>query len=112
MNAINFQHYISQIQQWKNEGVETTEIIFRLQQQNLSEDMVNNVLNEWKKLHYAKKRNAGFIWVGTGGAIMLISFIISMLLFEKGQSFTFVLYTFTFLGIAIVFKGLIDILGW
>jgi hypothetical protein len=43
---------------------------------------------------------------------MLISFLISLMLYNQGQSFMYIFYSLTLVGIAIVFKGLIDILGW
>lgn len=112
MDAVHMQSYLDQIKQWKAEGLAASQIEIRLEQLQLPQDQFHSVLQEWKRICTAKKRDTGFIYAGVGGTIMLISFMLSLFLFQQGQSFMFVLYTFTFIGIGIVFKGLIDILGW
>lgn len=112
MDAVLLQSFLDQIKQWKAQGLAASKIQSRLEQMQLSEEQVTTILQEWKRIRTAKKRDAGFIYAGIGGTIMLISFILSFFLFQQGQNFMIVLYTFTFIGIGIVFKGLIDIIGW
>jgi hypothetical protein len=112
MDAVHLQSYLDQIKQWKAEGLAASQIETRLEQMQLPQDHFHFVLQEWKRLRITKKRDAGFIWTGVGGTIMLISFLLSLVLFQQGANFMYVLYSLTFIGIGIVFKGLIDILGW
>jgi hypothetical protein len=112
MDAKALQSMISQLKQWKAQGVEATAFSERLQLLQLNSSEIEMVLHEWKRLCTVQKRDAGFIYAGIGGTVMLISFLLSIFLFQQGQSFMYVLYSFTFIGIGIVFKGLIDILGW
>jgi hypothetical protein len=112
MDAVLLQSFLDQIKQWKAQGLADSKIQSRLEQMQLTEEQVTTILQEWKRIRTSKKRDAGFIYAGVGGTIMLVSFILSFFLFQQGQNFMIVLYTFTFIGIGIVFKGLIDILGW
>jgi hypothetical protein len=112
MDTNHLQAFIQKIKQWRAEGVPSPHIETRLKEQQLPDEHVHLILNEWKRIRTAKKRDLGFILTGIGGTIMLVSFLMSLFLFQQGQSFMMVLYIFTFIGIGIAFKGLIDILGW
>jgi hypothetical protein len=112
MDSTHLQTFIQKIKQWKAEGTMSSQIETRLKEQQLPDEEVHLILNEWKKITTTKKRDTGFIWCGAGGGIMLISFLISIMLYNQGQGFMYILYSLTLVGIVIVFKGLIDILGW
>jgi hypothetical protein len=112
MDAIHLQPFIQQLKQWKAEGIKSSQLEARLKEQELSDEQVNFILAEWKRISIAQKRDAGFIWGALGGGIMLISFLISLMLYNEGQGFMLILYSLTIIGIAMVFKGLVDILGW
>ncbi|MBX9785166.1 MAG: hypothetical protein K2X48_17905 [Chitinophagaceae bacterium] len=111
MESVHIQPFLDQIKRWKGEGLAASQIQTRLEQLQLPQEQLNSIIQEWKRICSRQKRDAGFMWTGIGGTIMLISFMLSMFLFQQNQNFLFVLYTLTFIGIAIVFKGLIDILG-
>lgn len=112
MDATHLQPFIQQLKQWKAEGIKPSQMENRLKEQQLPDEEVTLILSEWKRISIAQKRDAGFIWGALGGGIMLISFLISLMLYNEGQGFMLVLYSLTIIGIAMVFKGLVDILGW
>lgn len=104
--------YVAQIMDWKKEGIETSIILARLKEQNLSDELINDVMNQWKKIRYAKKRQIGLICCGLGGGLLILSFAITLTLFHSAHSFQFFLYGFTLLGITLLLKGMVDLLGW
>jgi hypothetical protein len=112
MDTNHLQTFIQKIKQWKNEGIQSSQIETRLKEHQLPEDEVQLILSEWKRCCIAQKRDAGFIWGAVGGGIMLVSFLISLMLYNQGQGFMLILYSLTIVGIAMVFKGLVNILGW
>lgn len=112
MDAQQLQPFIKTIKQWKAEGVLSSQIETKLKEQQLPEEQVHLILAEWKRCCLAQKRDAGFIWGALGGGIMLVSFLISLMLYNQGEGFMIVLYSLTIIGIAMVFKGLVNILGW
>ncbi|HEX4958874.1 MAG TPA: hypothetical protein VFV46_11900 [Lacibacter sp.] len=112
MNSNHLQPYLQQLKQWKAEGLLSAQMETRLKEQHLPEDEIGFILNEWKRITLAQKRDAGFIWGAAGGGLMLISFLVSLVLYNQGQGFMYILYSLTLIGIGMVFKGLVDILGW
>jgi hypothetical protein len=112
MDVNHLQPFIQKIKQWKAEGVLSSQFETRLKEQQLPDEQVQLILDEWKRCCIAQKRDAGFIWGAVGGGIMLVSFLISLLLYNQGQGFMLILYSLTVIGIAMVFKGLVNILGW
>jgi hypothetical protein len=112
MLSANANEYVAKVMQWKKEGVETSVIISRLKEQNLSESFVEDVMKQWKKIRYEKQRTSGLIFCGLGGCLLVLSFAITLALFDSAHSFSFFLYGFTLLGISLLLKGMVDLLGW
>ena len=112
MDTNQLHPFIQKIKQWKAEGMAASGLESRLKELQLPDEQVQFILTEWKRICIARKRDMGFILTGVGGGVMLVSFLLSLFMFQQGQSFLYVLYIFTFIGIAIAFKGLVDILGW
>ncbi|MFZ9719006.1 MAG: hypothetical protein ACO3BD_06580, partial [Chitinophagaceae bacterium] len=73
---------------------------------------INSLIEAYKKMRNESKQRFGLACCGAGGGILLISFLITFILFDTEHSFAFYLYGLTFIGITILFKGLIDLLGW
>lgn len=112
MDAMTKEQYLAQVFRLKKEGLEISQIILRLQEQNIPADTVETVIKEWKKIYYTKKRNQGFVYVGVGATLMVASFLISVFLFYADKNIEWALYGITFVGLGLTFKGMVDILGW
>ncbi len=54
----------------------------------------------------------GILWLGTGVALMGLSFCVNYCLFHAEQSFDIVMYTMTTIGAVCMTKGMGDILGF
>jgi hypothetical protein len=104
--------YVAQVMQWKKEGLETSAIRSRLLEQNIPEPMMQEIMNQWKKIRTTQKRNSGFLYCGIGGALLFSSFAITLSLFNTEYNFSFFLYGFTVAGISLVIKGMVDLMGW
>jgi hypothetical protein len=112
MDNVIIEQYLPKVFQLRKEGMELSQISLQLQEQNIPADTVNDIIQQWKKIHYTKKRNQGFIYVGVGTALMVFSFLLSVMLFYSDKSIEWALYGVTFVGLSLTFKGMIDILGW
>ena len=112
MMPITNDQCLALVTQWKKEGVSASEIQERLEQQNVPSSMADEVLLEWKKLNYARKRGIGLFCCGTGALLLFTSFLITLILFNTEHNFSLYLYGLTFIGISILFKGMVDLLGW
>jgi hypothetical protein len=104
--------YLPKVFQLKKQGMELSEISGLLLKENIPADTVDAILQQWKKIYYAKKRNQGFVYIGLGTSLMIFSFILSVILFYNDKSIDWALYGITFLGLSLTFKGMVDILGW
>lgn len=112
MHATDIQQCIEYLMQWKKEGLTPTEMQQRMAEQQVPDDLAQASLTEWKRLHSEKKRFSGFVCCGIGGAVLLLSFMITLILFDTEHSFSFYLYGLTLIGVSVVMKGLVDLLGW
>ncbi|RTL56174.1 MAG: hypothetical protein EKK37_16990 [Sphingobacteriales bacterium] len=112
MDNVIIEQYLPKVFQLRKQGMELSQISLQLEKQNLSAETVNAIIQQWKKIHYTKKRNQGFICIGVGTFLMVFSFLLSVLLFYSNKSIEWALYGITFIGLSITFKGMVDILGW
>lgn len=112
MDMVTIEYYLPKVFQLKKQGMDLAQITQQLQKQNIPEDTVNAIIQQWKKIHYTKKRNRGFIYVGVGTFLMVFSFLLSVVLFYSDRNIEWALYGITFIGLSITFKGMVDILGW
>ena len=55
MDAANLENYLSQIAQLDKQGLDSGEIILNLRRQNIPENIVDEAMQEWKKIGLAKK---------------------------------------------------------
>ncbi|MBI1782863.1 MAG: hypothetical protein HYR66_16085 [Sphingobacteriales bacterium] len=112
MDNVTIEQYLPEVFQLRKQGMELSQILLQLEKQNLSTETVNAIIQQWKKIYYAKKRNQGFIYVGVGTFLMVFSFLLSVFLFYSDNSIEWALYGITFVGLSLTFKGMVDILGW
>lgn len=109
---MDIQQCIQILMQWKKEGLTTSEMQQRLAEQQVPDELVQTSLTEWKRMHGEKKRFSGFMCCGIGGGLLFLSFLITLILFDTEHNFSLYLYGLTFIGVSVVFKGLVDLLGW
>ncbi len=103
---------LAHVSQWKKEGVETSVILSRLKEQEVPEDLAQQAISEWKKQRNLRKRGMGMLCCGAGGALLVLSFLITLIMFDTEHNFSIYLYGFTLIGVSILFKGMVDLLGW
>jgi len=65
-----------------------------------------------KETYYAKRRKRGLVVGGIGGGLLGFGFLIQYVLYMQGISFDAVMYTFTSVGIGLVFYAAVEIFGW
>lgn len=106
------QEVLPQLLQWSSQGLSEKDIQQRLLSEGWNATDVTEVLKAFRKHCFEKKRTVGFMCCGAGGGLLLLSFLITLLLFDTNHNFAVYLYGLTFLGITIVMKGMVDILGW
>ncbi|MBK9798469.1 MAG: hypothetical protein IPP56_01650 [Bacteroidetes bacterium] len=73
-----------------------------------SSEQVSNLLPLIKKARHKRKVKSGNIKLAFGSVILVSSFLFSLVNFHLGNSFAFVMYTFTTVGIVLLFWGLYD----
>lgn len=72
---------------------------------------VAEIIKQLKQTHCAVKRRSGLQKIGFGSLFLVVGFLITCVNFHSNQSFTIVMYSFTSLGLFLVFWGLYDIVG-
>ncbi len=73
--------------------------------------MVAEMLTQIKKVRHAVKTKNGLVKLAFGAMFLLLGFIITVFNFHANQSFTMVMYSFTTIGLLLLFWGLYDIIG-
>jgi hypothetical protein len=111
MDTAQLQDVFLRITTLKQQGLSSEEILQRLLDTGLSGDAAQQYFNEWKKIRIEKKRNAAFIYCGVGVFLLTTGFIFTLLLFNNNSNFNFALYGLTLIGLALVFKGMIDLMS-
>ena len=112
MDAVNIDQYLDTVAQLKQQGLDPSQISLNLREQQIPEEVVSVVMQEWNKRVTSKKRNNGFIYCGIGTSLLVISFLVSVLLFYADKNITWALYGCTFVGLCLTFKGMISLFGW
>jgi hypothetical protein len=102
-------HLASSLQE---KGQSFDEIVLELRQKGASENLLEDIKSELKKLKLTKKRNNGFIWCAIGAGLMAIGFIFTIFLFNSTEGMRFALYGLTSIGVCFTIKGLSNIMGW
>ncbi|HVM90203.1 MAG TPA: hypothetical protein VMT76_18585 [Puia sp.] len=112
MDTTNIEEYISKISYLKKQGFGFDQIYNDLKKHHISDEVINTAIAEWKKSNTSRKRNLGFIYCGAGTCLLVLSFLLSVMLFYSEHNISWALYGFTFIGLCLTFKGMITIFGW
>lgn len=111
MDAVNLQDCVTNVIRWKQEGLSTEQITQRLLQAGIPEEQAIQSINEHKRIVHEKKRNAAFVYCGIGIFLLSTGFLFTVLLFNSSGDFKMALYGLSLVGIALVFKGMIDLMS-
>nr|WP_294906020.1 hypothetical protein [uncultured Lacibacter sp.] len=111
MNTAQLQDAFLRINTLKQQGHTNDEILQKLLETGLPNEVVQQQFNDWKKTRNEKKRNSAFLFCGIGIFLLTTSFLFTVLLFNADSNFNFALYGLTIIGIILVFKGMIDLMS-
>lgn len=111
MNTAQLQDVFLHINTLKQQGLSSEEILQRLLETGLSNEVAQQHFDEWKKIRNEKKRNSAFIYCGIGIFLLTTGFFFTLLLFNSNNNFNFALYGLTIIGLVLVFKGMIDLMS-
>lgn len=92
------------IHQWLSERLRINEVEERLITLGYDDESIAAHLQEFKKIKYAKRQNAGFIYVAIGAFLGFVSCVVTMIN-PIPEWNDFFLYGLTSLAIVIVFIG-------
>ena len=95
-----------------NQGYTTEEISTRLRSKGASDNLLQQALSVIKAIRITKRRNKGFIWCAIGSFLLVAGCMLTFIQHNNGESIRIALYGFTSVGVLIIMKGLIDVLGW
>ena len=86
------------------------EIEKELLQKTNDEVLVADIIKQIKQVHYSVKRKNGLIKLGIASVFLVVGFLITCINFHSNQSFTIVMYSFTSIGLFLLFWGLYEII--
>lgn len=92
-------------------NISFSDIEHNLKQKTNDTELINEVIKQVKKVHYAVKRKRGLTKVLFGVLFLFAGFAITFINFHSNQSFTIVMYSFTTIGLGILFWGLYEAFG-
>lgn len=111
MSTIQLQDAFLRINTLKQQGLTNEEILQRLLETGLPNEVAQQQFDEWKKIRNEKKRNSAFVYCGIGIFLLTTGFFFTLLLFNSNSNFNFALYGLTIIGLVLVFKGMIDLMS-
>jgi len=74
-------------------------------------ELTNEIVDQVRMVYYAKKRKSGLFKLGIGCVLLVLGFVLTVINYHSNESFTFVMYGFTSLGLLFLFWGLYDVFG-
>ena len=111
MNTAQLEDVFLRINTLKQQGLTNEDILQKLLESGLPDEVAQQQFNSWKKARNEKKRNSAFVFCGIGIFLLTTSFLFTVLLFNADSNFNFALYGLTIIGIILVFKGMIDLMS-
>ena len=87
------------------------EIEQKLKQRSDDQQLITEMLTQIKKVKNAVKAKNGRYKIGFGALFLFSGFLITFINYQVNESFTIVMYSFTSVGLILMFLGLYDIIG-
>ncbi|MCU0430559.1 MAG: hypothetical protein MUF42_11365 [Cytophagaceae bacterium] len=88
------------------------ELSAHFEDKGVSKETIQLLLDEIKKFEYLKRRKKGIQLLASGCLLLLMGFILTVVLFHRGGAFDAIMYSFSVVGIGLLFWGMIEFLGW
>jgi hypothetical protein len=111
MNNKRYDDFFEMAKSLFHSGKSFPDIETYLTSQGASVDEVNSILKTLKAGIQKAKTKSGVQKLLFAGLLLISGFLITCFNFHANQSFTFVMYTFTTLGLVLLLWGLYDIIG-
>lgn len=112
MNYVDFNDFFHLAHTLQKKGLNYDEISLQLREKGAPETLMQEIIEKVKSIRFIKKRKTGFACCGIGVALLIVGCMITLFLYSSGGDIKFAMYGLTSVGVVLIFKGLIDILGW
>lgn len=112
MNTIQYPELFQLANSLYRRGFNDEEVTLQLKEKGAADTLLNDIIQQVKKLRLSRRRNSGFLCCGIGVFLLVAGCILALFLFGNGGDVKFALYGLTIIGVAFTIKGLIDLLGW
>lgn len=107
----NWQDLYAYAKQLADKRVSYLEIEKQLSEKESDSVVVAEIVSQLRKTRYAVQRKSGLQKIAFGSLFLILGFLITCVNFHSNQSFTIVMYSFTSIGLFLIFWGLYDIVG-
>ncbi|MEI2737667.1 MAG: hypothetical protein V9F01_02665 [Chitinophagaceae bacterium] len=112
MNSAQPAEFLQMASSLQKKGLSFDEIFLHLKEKGATESLLQDIIQQLKQLRISRKRKIGFVYCGIGVVLLVVSCMLTLLLFNNGGSMRVVMYGLTTIGIVFTLKGLADLLGW
>ncbi len=92
-------------------GIPFSDIEVQLKEKTENDILIAVIITTVKKEYYEVQRKKGMLKLAIGAAFLVVGFIITCANFYSNTSFSVVMYSFTSLGLLIMFWGFFEIFG-
>ena len=96
--------------QLHKEGYPVKTIHHMLQKEGLSEDVLVEAMCRIKLMVYKKRKSRGVQLMVAGGALLLLGFVMTVVMFHQNVSFDMIMYGFTSVGTILLGYGAYEML--
>lgn len=110
-NDYNWENLYAYAKKLADNRVSYNEIEKQLSEKESDPMLVGEIISQLRKTRYAVQRKSGLQKIAFGSLFLILGFLITCVNFHANQSFTIVMYSFTTVGLCLVFWGLYDIVG-
>lgn len=111
MKIENLDWFITKALELNSTGKSISEIEAILKENGADAIEIESAISAVKKRIHKQRSNAGVKKIGIAVLFLLAGFIITIFNFHSNQSFTMVMYSFTSIGLILLFWGLYEIIG-
>ncbi len=112
MNSAQPAEFLQLASSLQKKGLSFDEIFLQLKEKGATETLLQDIIQQLKQLRITRKRKTGFVYCGIGVVLLVVSCMLTLLLFNHGGSMRVVMYGLTTIGIIFTLKGLADLIGW
>ncbi len=107
----NWESLYIQAKKLAEERVSFSEIEQKLSEKENDSVLISEIIKQLRKTQHAIQMKNGLRKIVFGALFLIIGFLITCINFHSNQSFTIVMYSFTTIGLCLIFWALYDIFG-